>query len=277
MLKYFEKEVTRDDYLGYICGLIATDGCLDKKLTRISFKQSHYDEAVLYWMQEQVIENPKKVLKRNDFTRPNGKTYTYTKFDYHLPKLYQYCLDMGITPAKSKTLDVNLEGKSKEFLWYFLRGVIDGDGQVYVNTDKPQYRWHITIASASKVFLETLKRYFGGAIHNQGKSYFTLVFTAGSARQLAQKLPMDEFCITRKTNKIQQIKGMQLSLKYRTSELAGEMWELKEKNKSYADIYREANPDFTYEAFIYRIKNMGFSVEEALNTGYRDARRLDYE
>lgn len=279
MLKYFEKAITRDDYLGYICGLIATDGCLDKKLKRISFKQSHYDEAILYWMQDQVIQNPKERLKRNDFTRPNGKTYTYTKFDYHLPILYQYCLDMGITPNKSKTLDVNLEGKSEEFLWYFLRGVIDGDGQVYVNENKKQSRWHITISSASKVFLEELQRFFGGTLCKQGKTgiYHTLSYSGAAAGQLAKRLPVDSFCIGRKTTKLLQIREIELSLNYRASQLVGELWESKEKIKSYRDIYREAAPDFTYEAFIYRIHNMGFSVEEALNTSYREARRLDYE
>lgn len=109
--KYNELEITDQRILGYVCGFIASDGCLVKGVSQIAITLGKTD-----------VDHLKKfALLISD----SDKIYPTSVGNFFLvrtlPKLYQYCLDMGITPHKSLTLDVNLEDKSDEFRLYFLR------------------------------------------------------------------------------------------------------------------------------------------------------------
>lgn len=89
---------------------------------------------------------------------------------YHLQfsnvSLYDFSVNCGLTPAKSKTLDaINVPDK---YYAHFLRGYFDGDGCVYGFWDK---RWKNSLmyyteyTSASSKFLEWLRHQNQRLVH----------------------------------------------------------------------------------------------------------------
>src|SRR3989344_5954833 len=66
----------------------------------------------------------------------------------------QKLISLGVTPRKSLT--VKFPNIPKTYLRHFIRGVIDGDGNVrYVSRERSPY-FEITISSGSKAFCESL-------------------------------------------------------------------------------------------------------------------------
>lgn len=210
----FEKDVLPDDKtLGYICGLIATDGHLDKNYPIISIGLQASDEETLFFLLRSILD------RFGDKTRYFKNKQAIVKFT--APKLYQYCLDMGITPKKSLTLDVRLEDKSDDFKRYFLRGVIDGDGCVYVkrNTEGDVNAFRISICTASAAFKNNLVDLFNYLSINpivMKRSYkmddnhfglndiYHIQVNSSYAKDLAKILPKDPYFIRRKTDKLYQ-------------------------------------------------------------------------
>lgn len=203
---------TLDDSIkGYVCGVFAADGSLSKVRKRVELSLVDYDGELVRFIASIVadppvlvttkIHKPRKI--RNKVTG-SGKSLV---FKATLPKMYDFMVGMGITPAKTYTLDVNLSDKSDVFKWFFLRGVIDGDGWVrHSNTLSKQ---KIGVTSASKPFLEELQRYFGGVVRvRKGKKFgnevplYDLFFTGLYAKIIAGMLPRESFCLKRKTDNL---------------------------------------------------------------------------
>lgn len=214
---HYEEIFPQDDrILGYVCGYIATDGCLIKNSKRITVTSKDLGSVIT--LDNLLVSN---LSDKNRFFK-RGKTHFY-EFRATLPKLYQYCLDMGITPAKSLTLDVNLDDKSEEFKWAFLRGCIDGDGSVHVPKGEGwASKSKIYICGSSRVFLETLQVFFNGTIYksnahlkpqkvmgklvSSSNPNYRLLFNSKSLRKLLRKLPVNDFTMRRKTLLIEKIK-----------------------------------------------------------------------
>lgn len=185
--------------LGYVCGLIASDGCLGTH-RNIRMEIQAEDSEVLSFVANSLVKE--SITFKGKSRKDKIDCKDTVSFNIVLPKLYQYCLDMGITPAKSKTLDVKLDDKSEEFKWYFLRGVIDGDGSIYVGRRKGENS--IRISSASPVFVRYLQSMFGGTIC-KSRRIENLQFKGRKAQLLAEKLPKDYWTMKRKTDRIVKI------------------------------------------------------------------------
>lgn len=162
----------------YIIGIIATDGNLspDERHIVITSKDSI------------LLENIKEFLNLTCSigTKSSGtsteKKYSVLQIgDAHF---YDFLLSLGLTQNKSKTLG-KLKIPKKYFL-HFLRGCIDGDGNIDVFTHKESShkQLRIRLASASSQFLEwifeELRQNFGvggGWIYAQkNKSWEVLTY-----------------------------------------------------------------------------------------------------
>ncbi|TSC73814.1 MAG: Uncharacterized protein G01um101444_453 [Parcubacteria group bacterium Gr01-1014_44] len=117
--------------LAYAIGLIATDGCLYRDGRHINLTSKDMDQIRTF---KKCLGIKNKIgLKNSGFVK--DKKYYYLQFSDVI--LYRFLIDVGLTPAKSKTLG-SLKIPRKYF-FDFLRGCFDGDGSVYAYWDK---RWH---------------------------------------------------------------------------------------------------------------------------------------
>jgi len=249
---------------GYLCGLLATDGNLAKGRKLITISLQNQDKATVDWVASQCSCN--KLAKK----AKNNQWVFWSNNEI----VYDYCMDMGITPAKSLILDPNFSGKSEEFLWYFLRGTIDGDGYVSFSCPtlrNPRYTLSIGLCSGSKKFLLRIKEIFGGTLYeDKNRRFFNLVFSSTKAQTLAKFLPMDSFTMLRKTKKLQEILNVEnLSKRKAKSVLEGSIWQNSEKYpqpKSWRLIYRKIESPIVSEETVRSRLRLGWSLEKALNT-----------
>lgn len=158
--------------LAYTIGLIATDGCLYKDGRHINLTSKDIGQIRTF---KKCLGIKNKVgLKNSGFVK--NKKYYYLQFSDVV--FYKFLKDIGLTPAKSKTL------KSlkipKEYFFDFLRGCFDGDGSLYAYWDKrwhSSYMFYLSFVSASIPFLKWLEnkiyRYAKakGYISNDARSY----------------------------------------------------------------------------------------------------------
>lgn len=106
--------------MAYALGLIATDGCLVERGRKIAFVSRDLQLMETFLA---CVDRPGRYLR--DKTRL-GKPLYRTQF--HDENFYRWLLDIGLTPRKSLTLgplDV-----PDEFFAPFVRGLLDGDGNV---------------------------------------------------------------------------------------------------------------------------------------------------
>lgn len=143
--KTIEKDVTDDYQLGYIVGLIASDGNIEKVNGRISLSLDHSDESTVLFVADSLVENTLgSMLYYKD---------SFVRFRATLPKFRNYLYSLGITEAKSKTLSINLTDKTREYRHGFLIGVLCGDGNVRLQ----QGQSILGIATSSEIFAKQLK------------------------------------------------------------------------------------------------------------------------
>lgn len=248
-----------DKILGYVCGLIATDGCLQKESTIIYLSLQEKDKSTIDWFYSTLTSTGRKARF--------CKSRNLYVFQASLPKLYQYCLNMGITPKKSLTLDVNLNDKSDEFRLYFFRGAIDGDGSVCY-TEKTK---SIQLASASEKFILTIQKYFpyghissytsnGNGLGRklQPRKMYHYQFTSAIlVKDLAKALPKERYMLERKTEKLNKLAKIPIP--------PSRLWEYKGRLLPLSKIKKDSGSDIKLSTLDSRLK-AGWSMEEALNT-----------
>ena len=147
------KEYEWTPKLAYVVGLITTDGCLSPDGRHLTFTSCD----------KQLIETFKKILKLKNKI---GKTETRAlRIQFGNIQFYKWLLSIGLTPAKSHTIDKIII--PKEFFRDFVRGHLDGDGSITVFMDKyntyknPKYiykRLFIRLVSASKEHILWLQK-----------------------------------------------------------------------------------------------------------------------
>jgi len=146
----------------YLLGLIATDGNLHKA-------KGYGIEINIHTKDKNLLKKIQKMYGGSLKDKKDNTTVWYISYK----PFYDYLCSIGITPAKSLTLDVvnffnNLTSVQKNA---FIRGVVDGDGGVRIyNQTNPKYptktRQYLVfdIVSGSKVFLDMLAKYINAEL-----------------------------------------------------------------------------------------------------------------
>jgi hypothetical protein len=145
----YKKLYAWNSQISYLAGLIAADGCLQRNGRHINV--TSMDIEILEYVKSILNLSVKIGLKPNGF---GGYGYQVQFGDV---ALYDFLLNAGITPAKSKTiLKVDVPD---EFYRDFLRGLFDGDGTIYGFWD-PRWQnslmYYTEFTSASIRFLNWL-------------------------------------------------------------------------------------------------------------------------
>lgn len=170
-------EVVWNPTLAYLVGLIASDGTLSSDRThRISV--SNTDMEIIEFVTSnvpmpRVYAHGKKV---------GEKTYAISSVSTTWENLYQFLIDIGLTPNKSLTIPALAVPDT--FFFDFLRGVIDGDGTVGYTRERYLF---IRIFSGSRTFLQWIAETIEHLGHvqltpvRQGKSVFDLTINGEEA------------------------------------------------------------------------------------------------
>ncbi len=98
----------------------------------------------------------KTAIKRSGYAKDKKKIYYVVQFGN--VKLYNFLTDIGLSRNKSKTIGALLVPPA--YLADFLRGLIDGDGSIgyFIHPESNRKQFRIRITSASKPFLDWLKK-----------------------------------------------------------------------------------------------------------------------
>lgn len=134
--------------LAYVIGIITSDGNLSPDGRHISITSK--DKALL--QQVRAVLNLNNVIGTK--SRGTLPSRMYFVFQFGDINFYEFLLSLGLTPAKSKTLEP-LDIPPSLFS-DFLRGCIDGDGSIgsssHPESKHPQIK--LRLCSASPVFLQ---------------------------------------------------------------------------------------------------------------------------
>ena len=134
--------------LAYAVGLITSDGNLSKDGRHMNLTSK--DEVMIITFKKCLgLQN--KIGKK---TRSKSRDKKYFQIQFGDKNFYEFLLSIGLMPAKSKVLGPL--SIPKKYFADFLRGCIDGDGNIDIQThpesSHPQLR--IRLFSASLRFLE---------------------------------------------------------------------------------------------------------------------------
>lgn len=134
----------------YCIGLLATDGCLSKDNRHIDFTSKDYELAKLF----------RDIIKPNVMIgqKLNRQGFSAYRVQFSDVVLYDFLMEIGLTPRKSKTISKLLI--PDQFYADFLRGCFDGDGSSNGYWDKrwrSSYMYYMSLVSASPTFLEWIR------------------------------------------------------------------------------------------------------------------------
>ena len=141
----------RPEDIWYIVGYIVTDGNLSKDGRHINITSK--DRQHLFDIQKRLGIKSKIGWK----ARGGSKDKIYSQIQFSDAHFYRYLLQLGIHPRKSLTLkEISIE---KAYFLDFLRGVIDGDGNIHtwIHPTNGHRQWALRIVSASPYFASWLK------------------------------------------------------------------------------------------------------------------------
>ena len=134
----------------YAIGLITADGCLVNDGRHLNFTSKDLVQVSLF---KECLN-----LKTKIGTKRSGAGNLAYCIQFGDVLFYQFLLTIGLTPAKSKTIEsVQIPDK---YFPDFLRGYFDGDGSsssFYDSVWKKSYRFYISFVSASPVFIDWLR------------------------------------------------------------------------------------------------------------------------
>lgn len=176
--------------LAYVIGIITTDGNLSPDGRHINITSKD----------EEMVQIVKKLLKLDNKIGKKARGYSKDKKYFVLQfgdiNFYEFLLSIGLMAAKSKILkSVNIPSV---FFRDFLRGCIDGDGNISISkhpeSQFPQLR--VRLVSASSGFLvwmhETIRKECnirgGYTYHASKKSVYTLSFGKADSMKIIKSM-----------------------------------------------------------------------------------------
>lgn len=190
----------------YAVGLIATDGCLNKRNGHIDFTSKELEQILNF---KRCLNLDSKIGKKF-----SGTSHLSYRVQFQDMFFYDFLLQIGLTTAKSKSLErLNIPIK---YFFDFLRGVFDGDGTSYSYWDprwKSSFMFYISFASASKNFILWLREMINNEIGVNGhltksmkSSCFQLKYAKSDSYKILKKMYYSEStsCLKRKRLKIEK-------------------------------------------------------------------------
>lgn len=151
--------------LWYVVGLLATDGNLSKDGRHILITSKDCDHLLA------VRSALKLNVKLGKKSRGYSKEKKYGVLQFGDVAFYRFLQDVGLTQKKSLTLGpIKVPDK---YFRDFLRGVIDGDGNIQrtIHKSNRNVQWNLRLVSGSSIFLPWIQKMIQRSVNIQGKLY----------------------------------------------------------------------------------------------------------
>lgn len=190
----------------YALGLLASDGCLSKDGRHVDLTSKDTEQLENFL---RALNIDVKITTKHSGT---GKKYQRVQFGDVL--FYSFLVEIGFTPAKSKT--IGPLKIPKKYFFDFLRGSFDGDGCFYSYWD-PRWRsshmFYVEFISASKLHIDWLRNEIfeslavRGHIGKDGKGLtYQLKYAKKEALEIIAKMYYNPkvVCLSRKRTKIEK-------------------------------------------------------------------------
>ncbi|MEK7603069.1 MAG: LAGLIDADG family homing endonuclease [Patescibacteria group bacterium] len=133
--------------IAYIVGLMASDGCLQSDGRHLDITSVDTDQL------ENFNQGIGRIMRISE--KSNSSAVTAYRIQFSDVAFYDFLLQVGLTPNKSKTLGkLNIP---TEYYAPFLRGLFDGDGSCYGYYDPrwpTSFVYYVSFSSASPAFLD---------------------------------------------------------------------------------------------------------------------------
>lgn len=155
--KEYFKEIDSEEK-AYWLGFIASDGCIvDKgdgsKRLKITLKED--DKSHLEKFNNCLCGNL-PVYERS--IKVNGSQYKTSEFVVNCTSMCKDIINLGI--GHNKTLDLRMPKIDFKYIKDFIRGFIDGDGNIYIGKSKKRMRYAIEIVGYKSGILNDINDYF---------------------------------------------------------------------------------------------------------------------
>lgn len=162
---------TRPDHLYYIVGFIATDGNLSRDSRHITLVSK--DRHILVDI-KRTLKLHNKIGRKGRGPNPTNKIYSVLQIGNK--NFYDFLISLGLSPNKSLTLKSLII--PQEYFDDFLRGVIDGDGNIstWIHPSNKNRQWRLRIYSAAPLFINWLKKEVERNFNVRGKLYVSKRF-----------------------------------------------------------------------------------------------------
>lgn len=184
-----------DEFSGYLAGLWGADGCLSSTDGRIAHKFHKKDSEYLTDVYSNLVNE--SVCFDKSTSSSNIVSFRAT-----LPTFRSYLEQVGITPQKTYTLNIDFERFPEPWIKGFLSGYLDGDGWVY--THPKRYEQRIGFVSSGNI-LSNIQSFLGyGKLYDRG-TYSQLLFSSRYANTLAKYLEYNKYQFPRKKKKLSML------------------------------------------------------------------------
>ncbi|MEK9194784.1 MAG: LAGLIDADG family homing endonuclease [Patescibacteria group bacterium] len=197
--------------LAYAVGLLATDGSLSRDGRHIDLTSTDKEQL-------------KNLLSCLDIDNKIGRKFSGSskkpcwRIQFGDVLFYRFLMDIGLTPAKSKTMG----GLTIPHRYFFdvLRGEFDGDGTFYSYWDKrwkSSFMFYVVFISASRDHIEWLRKELfsrlcvnGHITHDDHKSTYQLKYAKREGLQILKNMyyNSDLVCLKRKRLKVEKALGI---------------------------------------------------------------------
>jgi hypothetical protein len=148
--------------MAYILGFIITDGCLSKSRNNIRLTFDIKDKSILEFIRDEI--SPTRPIFKHIKRRLNIPHEVYTLRIHLNSHILEKLLELGMLFRKTgkETCPNNIP---IEYFGDYLRGVVDGNGNIGIRQNHNILSARFKITSASKLFLEQLNTYLDNKLY----------------------------------------------------------------------------------------------------------------
>lgn len=167
----------------YWLGFISGDGSVGRKEKRLRIEVKNIDRDLLIKFLDFIESNA--II----YDRVNNKGCSCCSITINSSELLRYLEKYNIHPNKTYDFEIPLDNIPEEYLWDYIRGLMDADGCIYTRDGRRNYSCTISFVAKNKKCIEQMKDIWN--INNKINAYngaFTIMKEGKEAIAILDKI-----------------------------------------------------------------------------------------